>query len=84
VRWHSGWAHAEENVRRCAPDVDTCRGVAPQPGTVSDASLLQRSTQDRHRSRTVPGMEVFVGLLIVILCAFAAYCLFLSVNAGGD
>jgi hypothetical protein len=29
-------------------------------------------------------MEVFVGLLIVSLCAFAAYCVFLSVNAGGD
>jgi hypothetical protein len=29
-------------------------------------------------------MEVFVGLLIVSLCAFAAYCLFLFVDAGGD
>jgi hypothetical protein len=71
-------------VRRRAPDVDTGRGVAPQPGTVSEASLVQRRTQDRHGSRTVPGMEVFVGLLIVSLCAFAAYCVFLSVNAGGD
>jgi hypothetical protein len=32
----------------------------------------------------VPGMEVFVALLIVSLCAFAAYCLFLFVDAGGD
>jgi hypothetical protein len=32
----------------------------------------------------VPGLEVFVALLIVSLCAFAAYCLFLFVNAGGD
>ena len=71
-------------MRRRVPDVDTCRAVAPQAGTVWDASLLQRRMQDRHRSRTVPGMEVFVGLLIVILCAFAAYCLFLFVNAGGD
>jgi hypothetical protein len=27
---------------------------------------------------------VFVGLLIVVLCAFAAYCLFLCVSAGAD
>jgi hypothetical protein len=29
-------------------------------------------------------MEVFFGLLIVSLCAFAAYCLVLIVKAGGD
>jgi hypothetical protein len=47
-------------------------------------TLLQRSTQDRHRSRAMPGLQVFVALLIVSLCAFAAYWLFLFVNAGGD